>query len=126
MTLPTEAAVVTPPDDLEQRAARFAQVEVRTQQTAFRMAVFRACQGRCVVSGCAVPEALEAAHLMGRDWRRGENTASDGLLMRRDLHTLYDRGLLRITDAGIVELAAEVFEHYGEFGGQEIQRTKNT
>ena len=99
-------------DDLEQRAARFAQVEVRTQQAAFRLAVFRACKGRCVISGCAVPEALEAAHLLGRDWRQGHNEASDGILLRRDLHTLYDRGLLRITEAGIVELDDRIHEHY--------------
>lgn len=101
-------------DDLEQRAARFAQVEIRSQQSAFRLAVFRACQGRCVISGCAVPEALEAAHLLGRDWRQGHNDAGDGILLRRDLHTLYDRGLLRITEAGLVELDDRVIGHYAE------------
>jgi hypothetical protein len=111
---PPNEAAESAPDDLEQRAARFAQVEVRTQQAAFRMAVFRACEGRCVISGCAVPEALEAAHLLGRDWRQGQNTASDGILLRRDLHTLYDRGLLRITESGRVELDEQVTGHYGD------------
>lgn len=104
----------TQPDDLEQRAARFSQVEVRTQQAAFRLAVFRACDGRCVVSGCSVPEALEAAHLLGRNWRQGNNSASDGILLRRDLHTLYDRGLLRITETGLVQLDDRVVCHYAE------------
>lgn len=104
-------------DDFEQRAARFAQVEVRTQQAAFRLAVFRACEGRCVVSGCDVPEALEAAHLNGRDWRAGHNAAEDGILLRRDLHTLYDRGLLVIGEDGRVELDVRVREHYGELQG---------
>jgi hypothetical protein len=104
-------------DDFEQRAARFAQVEVRTQQAAFRDAVFRACGGRCVVSGCAVPEALEAAHLLGRDWRKGHNRAEDGVLLRRDLHTLYDRGLLRISDAGIVEVDDKILTDYRQFAG---------
>lgn len=101
-------------DDLEQRAARFVKVEVRTQQAAFRLAVFRACEGRCVISGCAVPEALEAAHLLGRDWRKGHNEASDGILLRRDLHTLYDRGLLRITETGHIQLDDRVVDHYAE------------
>lgn len=117
---PTETAVEAPEDDLEQRIARFAQVEVRTQQTAFRLAVFRACQGRCVISGCAVPEALEAAHLLGRDWRQGHNEANDGVLLRRDLHTLYDRGLLRITRDGVVELDKRLSGHYGEFAGVQV------
>jgi hypothetical protein len=104
-------------DDFEQRAARFALVELRPQQAAFRQAVFRACGGRCVVSGCAVPEALEAAHLAGRDWHEGHNTAADGVLLRRDLHALYDRGLFRFSEAGLVELDVSVGEYYGQFQG---------
>lgn len=119
---PATPTPTTPPDDFEQRAARFAQVEVRTQQGAFRLAVFRACGGRCVVSGCAVPEALEAAHLLGREWKQGHNAASDGILLRRDLHTLYDRGLLVISEDGHICLDAEVHAYYGEFEGARVQR----
>jgi hypothetical protein len=87
-------------DDFEQRAARFAQVQTRPEQGLFRDAVFRACLGQRVVGGCTVPEALESTHLLGREWREGHNSATDGILLRRDLHNLYDRGLLRISDAG--------------------------
>ncbi|WP_300661127.1 HNH endonuclease signature motif containing protein [Hydrogenophaga sp.] len=116
---PPPSAPSSPPNeqDLEQRAARFAQVEIRPQQRAFREAVFRAFDGRCVVSGCDVPEALEAAHLLGRDWRQGHNEATDGILLRRDLHTLYDRELLRITEAGVVELDARIVDWYAGFSG---------
>ncbi|WP_422086827.1 HNH endonuclease [Variovorax sp.] len=113
----TPLAANQPADDLEQRAARFAQVEVRTQQAAFRLAVFRACEGRCAVTGCDVPEALEAAHLSGRSWRSGHNAAEDGILLRCDLHTLYDRGLLVIDDAGQVQLNSRVLQHYREWDG---------
>ena len=106
-----------PNDEFEQRAARFTQVQTRPEQGAFRDAVFRACGGQCVVSGCTVPEALEAAHLLGRDWRRGHNRAADGILLRRDLHNLYDRGLLRISDTGQVELSDELLAYYGGFNG---------
>lgn len=113
------ASAPSPPagDDLEERVARFALVEVRTQQPAFRAAVFRAFRGQCAISGCSVPEALEAAHLLGRDWREGHNRAEDGLLLRRDLHALYDRGLLRISDAGVVEFDARVASHYRQLAG---------
>lgn len=112
------------PNDLKQRAARFAQVEVRPQQAEFRLAVFESCRGRCLISGCTVPEALEAAHLLGRDWRLGHNRASDGLLLRRDLHTLYDRGLLRITDEGVVEIDARISSHYGYLDGVQLATVK--
>lgn len=108
-------------DDLDKRAQRFSQVEVRPQQAVFRSAVFRACAGRCVVSGCSVPEALEAAHLNGRNWRDGYNTAADGILLRRDLHTLYDRGLLTISEGGLVVLDERIQEYYGEWGGLVVQ-----
>ncbi|UUZ72967.1 HNH endonuclease [Polaromonas sp. P1(28)-8] len=100
--------------DLTERAKRFAQVEVRPDQAKFRDAVFLACEGRCVVSGCDVPEALEAAHLSGREWRNGQNAASDGVLLRRDLHALYDRGLLVLLEGGGVSLDPRVTTHYGE------------
>jgi hypothetical protein len=106
-----------PDDEFEQHAARFTQVQTRPEQGVFRDAVFRACGGQCVVSGCTVPEALEAAHMIGRDWRRGHNRAADGILLRRDLHNLYDRGLLRISDTGQVELSDELVAYYGEFNG---------
>ncbi|WP_071078541.1 HNH endonuclease [Janthinobacterium lividum] len=110
-------------DDFEQRAARFNQVQTRPEQGQFRDAVFRACGGQCVISGCDVPEALEAAHLRGRDWRQGHNSATDGILLRRDLHTLYDRELLRISDAGQVELSEEVLTYYREFNGAMVPLT---
>lgn len=104
-------------DDLWQRAVRFAQVEVWTQQRAFREAVFRACRGRCVISGCDVPEALEAAHLTGTDWRQGQNNEEHGILLRRDLHALYDCELLRVSDVGVVRLDSRVADYYKEFQG---------
>lgn len=104
-------------DDLAERAARFAQVVVRTQQRAFREAVFRACGGRCVISGCEVPEALEAAHLVGTDWRQGHNSAEHGILLRRDLHALYDRELIRISEAGVVTLDPRVANYFKVFQG---------
>ncbi|PQA78078.1 HNH endonuclease signature motif containing protein [Rhodoferax sp. TS-BS-61-7] len=96
---------------------RFVEVEVRPHQTSFRISVFKACGGKCVVSGCDVPEALEAAHLSGRNWREGQNQATDGVLLRRDLHALYDRGLLVLTEDGGVQLDSKVLGHYGHLLG---------
>lgn len=105
------------PDSLEIRAAKFASVETRPEQAAFRRKLFSAYSGRCVVSGCDVVRALDAAHRHGREWRKGHNNAKDGLLLRKDLHALYDSRLLRISDGGVIELADEVSEHYEVFSG---------
>jgi len=61
----------------------------------FRRALLSAYAGRCAVSGCDLADVLEAAHLIPY---RGEQThqVSDGLLLRADLHTLFDLGLMSV------------------------------
>jgi hypothetical protein len=109
--------------DFEERAERFALVKVRIEQAAFRAAVFEACGGCCVISGNAVPQALEAAHLRGRSWHAGHNAASDGILLRRDLHALYDSLLLSIEEDGRVVFHPDAARHYLEFVGRVVPAT---
>jgi hypothetical protein len=74
-----------------------AEVEFRMQQRLFRLLVGKRYGWRCPVSGSTVREVLDAAHLPGRDWRF-HNQATDGVLLRADLHRLLDRGLATIDD----------------------------
>lgn len=110
---------------LEARAAQFASVESRPEQAAFRRRVYLAWGGRCAVSGCDVRRALDAAHKHGRDWRSGHNKANDGILLRKDLHALYDADMLRISDDLAVSLSDEVSEHYGVYAGRSISREQD-
>lgn len=75
--------------------------------------MFCAYDGQCPLTGCLVPEAVEAAHLHGRDWRKGHNEARDGILLRRDVHALYDANLIRILPTGEVEVDKAVEVEYG-------------
>lgn len=78
-------------DDLRMRTT---DAVARPGQKEFRAKVFDACGGQCVISGCPVDEALEAAHIVpfngDPEWDHPEN----GLALRRDLHALFDRFLL--------------------------------
>lgn len=56
---------------------------------------------------------MEAAHLEGRNWREGHNDAKDGILLRRDVHALYDKGLIAISKAGKVTVDNRVEWEYG-------------
>jgi hypothetical protein len=105
---------------IEVKAARFVSIEVRPDQAAFRREVFLACKGMCVISGCDVVRALDAAHKRGRDWRQGHNRAEDGYLLRKDLHALYDSGLLHISDEGTVNIDASIKSHYGDLDGKQL------
>lgn len=107
--------------NLETRAAHFVSVEARPRQAAFRREVFLACKGRCVISDCDVVKALDAAHKQGRDWRKGHNSADDGFVLRKDLHALYDAGLLTISEQGVVDLDGSLGEHYAAFQGIAIR-----
>ncbi|MFJ2687392.1 HNH endonuclease [Pseudomonas sp. NPDC087342] len=105
---------------LEARAAKFCNVEARPEQASFRRKLFIAYNGRCVISGCSIVQALDAAHRHGCEWRNGHNSIHDGLLLRKDLHALYDAGLLRVSDDGCVQLVESALEHYPDLDGVQI------
>lgn len=77
------------------RARAYANIVRRQGQREFRDALLEAYSGRCVLTGTAVPAVLEAAHI---DPYLGphSNTVDNGLLLRSDVHALFDIGLLMI------------------------------
>lgn len=80
-------------NDARQRTLRA--VVTRQGQAVFRQQLLQIYNGKCAVTGCSVLEILEAAHItpyLGPD----TNHPSNGLLLRADLHTLFDLGLLAV------------------------------
>jgi hypothetical protein len=70
-------------------------IRTRRGQSAFRQALIDAYDGRCAITGCAVLDVLEAAHItpyLGPQ----TNHVTNGLLLRADLHTLFDLNLIAI------------------------------
>jgi hypothetical protein len=46
----------------------------------------------------------------------GHNQAADGILLRKDIHALYDSGLVTFGDDGSCKFeAADIAAHYREF-----------
>lgn len=71
------------------------EIASRRGQPAFRKKLMERFEGRCCVTGSSVPEVLEAAHiktLTGAD----DHSETNGLLLRADVHTLFDLNLLSI------------------------------
>lgn len=93
---PQTMAPTPEPVSLEDARQRIAQAIVRRRgQAKFRADLIKAYGGRCAISGCAVAAVLEAAHIkpyLGSH----TNVVQNGLLLRGDLHTLFDLKLLRI------------------------------
>jgi hypothetical protein len=101
--LPTQLLHIASPEELpygfDPKLAQDARQKVlrevirRQGQKAFRSGLLTAYQGRCAITGCAVQPALEAAHItpyLGPQ----TNKVTNGLLLRSDIHTLWDSGLL--------------------------------
>lgn len=68
---------------------------IRQGQPGFRKALLKAYESRCAISGHGPAAVLEAAHIAPHA-ETGRNDTANGLLLRADLHALFDDGLLRI------------------------------
>lgn len=84
------------PDELkDERDRRLIEKVIREGQDRFRTALLEAYDGKCAISGYDAPETLEAAHIFPYTGP-ASNRVSNGLLLRSDLHALFDRGALAI------------------------------
>jgi putative restriction endonuclease len=109
-----------PSDLADGRRRVVASIFQRRGQGAFRDQLLRAYGYRCAVSGCDVPEVLEAAHIVPF---RGEatNHVQNGLLLRADLYTLFDLGLLDVDAEWCIRVETSL-KHtaYWEYEGKRI------
>jgi hypothetical protein len=95
---------------------------VRRGQGAFREALLSEFGEVCAVSGPGPGAALDAAHLYSYA-KLGEHLDGGGLLLRSDIHVLFDAGLIAVDpETSCVDVAPGVrdFEAYGQFHGQPL------
>jgi putative restriction endonuclease len=67
----------------------------RLGQSSFKAVVLDAYHRRCAVTGTHIPPVLQAAHIRPVT-AGGEHRLDNGLLLRSDIHTLFDQGYLGI------------------------------
>jgi putative restriction endonuclease len=105
----------------EEEKERFGQptlIRPRLGQGAFRVVVTDAYQRRCVVTGERTLPALDAAHI--RPYAEGgEHSVSNGFLLRRDIHCLFDLGYVTVTPNHVFEVSPRIREEFenGREGG---------
>lgn len=81
-------------------------IKERVGQAKFRETLMVAYGGRCCISGCSVTHVLEGAHIDPFSGPASDHP-QNGLLLRHDLHTLFDAGLLAIDpNTQVVHFAA--------------------
>ena len=98
ISLPSFASTgaIGPGDKYEDDRKRvLREIAARQGQPIFRRLLIDSYQSRCVLSDCTTVEALEAAHI--RPYRGPlSNTPKNGILLRADLHTLFDLHLFGV------------------------------
>ena len=117
----SEEVVFDPTDITDARQKVLKAISQRRGQKKFRQSLLKAYKGACAISQTSVEAVLEAAHItpyLGED----TNTISNGLLLRADLHTLFDLYLIKINPESLkVEVAPSlVSTSYWAYNQQRI------
>lgn len=86
-------------------------VQPRLGQGAFRIVVTDSYQRRCAVTGERTLPALDAAHIKPYG-EGGGHERSNGLLLRRDLHKLFDDGYVTVTPDLSFEVSKKIKEEF--------------
>jgi putative restriction endonuclease len=100
-------------------------IKPRLGQGAFRVVVTDNYKRRCAITGEKTLPALEAAHILPYG-EGGPHEASNGILFRRDIHSLFDAGYVTVTPDLKFEVSRRIKEefengrHYYALHGQEL------
>jgi putative restriction endonuclease len=83
----------------------------RLGQGIFRVVITDAYERRCSVSGEKVLPVLDAAHIRPYA-KEGTHKPDNGILLRSDLHTLFDRGYVTVTPEHRFEVSKHIKEEF--------------
>lgn len=87
-------------------------IRPRIGQGAFKVLITEAYQRRCAITGEKTLPVLEAAHIKPYSFK-GPHEVKNGILLRRDYHTLFDRGYITIDKSLTVEVSQRIKEDFG-------------
>lgn len=127
----TEATAVRegmfdPADITDARERVTAGIIRRRGQPTFRKDLLDAYGNSCAITGCNLPDVLEAAHVHPY---KGEltNDISNGLLLRADIHTLFDLQLIAIeSETMLVRVSPKlVGTSYSKLDGSPLRQPKH-
>ena len=111
-----------PGSEEDARTRVLAAIVKRQGQPAFRNRLLHHYDRRCAVTGAAVEQVLEAAHItpyLGSH----SNVTGNGLLLRSDLHTLFDLFLISVDAMGGLLVSARLAKSpYAALAGQPLHQ----
>ena len=98
--------------------------EARPQQSRFRNMILEKYHRTCVVTGCQTVEVLQAAHIVPfSEDISFRDRSGNGLLLRADIHLLFDRMLVSINpESSRFEISSCMEKtEYREYSGKRIE-----
>ena len=108
----TRLEILTPESAIpEQRFGKPITVLPRLGQGAFRVIVTDGYDRQCALTGSHVLHVLDAAHIKPYSLG-GTHEPTNGILLRQDIHTLFDRGYLTVTPDYRVEVSRRIKEEF--------------
>jgi hypothetical protein len=83
-------------------------IRKRRGQTSFRNRLLEKYSKRCLITNCSIQDLLEAAHITPYS-RSQDNSTQNGLILRSDIHTLFDLNLIGIEpESMLVNIAPSI------------------
>jgi putative restriction endonuclease len=101
-------------------------IEPRLGQGTFRIAVTDSYERRCALTGEKTLPILDAAHIRAYN-EGGTHSLDNGVLLRTDIHRLFDRGYVTVSLDGRFEVGRRLKEdfdngrHYYDLHGQRLR-----
>jgi hypothetical protein len=117
-----ETGFFDPEDIADARERTLTSIVRRQGQPVFRQRLLDAYGRRCAITDCNIEEALEAAHIIPYSGP-STNHPNNGLLLRADLHTLFDLGLVAVHAESMEIIVAPAISNspYEEFNGRPLR-----
>ncbi len=118
----TEGNEFDPTDIVDARKKVAQQINARRGQKKFRKELLEIFGGRCLITSCDAVDVLEACHIVQYKGDKTNNPAN-GLLLRSDIHTLFDLGLLLIdSHTSKVRLSSKLLNtQYVQYDGRKVE-----
>ncbi|MBA6352505.1 HNH endonuclease [Colwellia sp. BRX9-1] len=103
----------------------YSQIENRRGQPVFRNNLIDIYKGQCAITDCTTISALEAAHVV--PYSETNSLSQDqGVLLRADIHTLFDLYLISINPVtGVVQVDSSCCDYYKSYSGKKVKTLPN-
>jgi HNH endonuclease len=115
-----------PKDEAEGRRKILQSVAVRQGQAKFREKLLDAYDYRCAITGTPIPVTLQAAHIVPYNGPE-TNSVQNGLLLRADIHNLFDLGLIQVDPDTLQVLVSDelLSTSFRKLNGRKLRKTKS-